>query len=409
MHDSMTPPPSGWTRSALRIVALCIAINMVDGMNIIVMSFLQSAIAKDWQIKPERMGFVFSIGLLGMAVGGILIAPLADRYGRRPLILAALGLMTLGSFASGFAPGFAALLIARLIVGLGIGTALATMAALTAEVAPERYRSVAVAVVQGGYPLAAAFIGLIVVQTLPAIGWHNVLFGAAFMTTLVLPVAYVVLPRSPPAMAVGGATKPSSLIILHETYRTRTLFLWMATATGFMVLYFITSWIPKLSVRAGLSEANGIYAGSLYNLGAFIGTTAMGFLLLRVQLTRLLPLLMTLTAISLLVFGGITMPLALTMMVAFLIGVVLQGGTNGNYPLAASIYPSEIRATGIGWAIGVGRIGAVIGPWLGGVLLSAKWPLLGIFAVYAGAALLSAGSIALVAMSIGRAGDARTG
>jgi len=409
MRDSIAPAASDWTRPALGIVALCIAINMVDGVNIIVMSFLQSAIANDWQIKPEQMGFVFSIGLLGMAVGGIVIAPLADRYGRRPLILAALLLMTLGMFASSFAPDFTFLLTARLVVGMGIGTALATMAALTAEVAPERYRSVAVAIVQGGYPLAAAFTGLIVAQTLPAIGWHNVLLGAAIMTMLVLPVAYVVLPRSGAALVVGDEQKPSPLAILHPTYRARTLFLWMATATGFMVLYFITSWIPKLAVRAGLSEANGIYAGSLYNLGAFIGTTAMSFLLLRVRLTRLLPLFMSLTAISLLVFGGITMPLGLTMAIAFLIGVVLQGGTNGNYPLAASIYPPEIRATGIGWAIGVGRIGAVIGPWLGGVLLSAKWPLLGIFTVYAGAALFSAASIALVGKSIGRAGDARTG
>jgi MFS transporter, AAHS family, 4-hydroxybenzoate transporter len=370
-----------WTRHAALIVGLCFAINMIDGMDVVIMSYIAPALAADWGVAPDALGIVFSAGLLGMALGGLFLAPLADRFGRRRLILAALTLMSVGMIASGFVTNLPTLIAARIIVGAGIGTVLATMAALAAEAAPAGRQNMAVGVVQAGYPLAAVFTGLIAAQAIPHWGWQPLLLAAGLGTVIMLPIAWMVLPRMRP-LAAGTTPPPALRTLFSEDLQSRTLWLWIAVFTGLMVLYFIVSWIPKLSIEAGLSETNGIYAGALYNLGAFAGTMVMSYLSVRVHLGRLIAALLVLSGIAMLVFGSMKMSVATTLTVAFLIGVTLQGGYNGIWPLAASVYPAERRATGIGWAIGIGRSGAVIGPLIGGYLLAANTPLPVLFAVY---------------------------
>jgi MFS transporter, AAHS family, 4-hydroxybenzoate transporter len=375
--DARTP---GWTRHAALIVGLCFAINMVDGMDVVIMSYIAPALAADWGVAPDALGIVFSAGLLGMAIGGLFLAPLADRFGRKRLILAALTLMSVGMIVSGFVANLTTLIGARIVVGAGIGTVLATMAALASEAAPAGKQNFAVGVVQAGYPLAAVFTGLIAAKAIPVWGWQPLLLAAGVGTVLMLPLAWAVLPAM--RVIAGPAPPPALRTLFSESLRFRTLWLWIAIFTGLMVLYFIVSWIPKLSIDAGLSETNGIYAGALYNLGAFVGTMVMSYLSVRVHLARLIATLLVLAGVAMLVFGSVKMSVPMTLTVAFLIGVTLQGGYNGIWPLAASVYPSERRATGIGWAIGIGRSGAVIGPLIGGYLMAANTPLPMLFAVY---------------------------
>jgi len=370
-----------WTRHAALIVGLCFAINMVDGMDVVIMSYIAPALAADWDVAPDALGVVFSAGLLGMAIGGLFIAPLADRFGRKRLILAALTLMSVGMIISGFVANVSLLIGARIVVGAGIGTALATMAALASEAAPDGKQNFAVGVVQAGYPLAAVFTGLIAAKAIPIWGWQPLLLSAGLGTVVMLPLAWGVLPAMRGSVP-GAAPPPALRTLFSEELRFRTLWLWLAIFTGLMVLYFIVSWIPKLSIDAGLSQTNGIYAGALYNLGAFVGTMVMSYLSVRVHLARLIATLLVLAAVAMLVFGSVKMSVPMTLMVAFLIGVTLQGGYNGIWPLAASVYPAGRRATGIGWAIGIGRSGAVIGPLIGGYLMAAKTPLPTLFAVY---------------------------
>jgi MFS transporter, AAHS family, 4-hydroxybenzoate transporter len=370
-----------WTRNAALIVGLCFAINMVDGMDVVIMSYIAPALAADWGVAPDALGIVFSAGLLGMAIGGLCIAPLADRFGRKRLIIAALTLMSVGMIISGFVANLPLLIGARIVVGAGIGTVLATMAALASEAAPAGKQNFAVGVVQAGYPLAAVFTGLIAAKAIPHWGWQPLLLSAGLGTVLMLPLAWAVLPAMRGAVA-GPAPPPALRTLFSEELWFRTLWLWIAIFTGLMVLYFIVSWIPKLSIDAGLSATNGIYAGALYNLGAFVGTMVMSYLSVRVHLARLIATLLVLAGVAMLVFGSVRMSVPMTLTVAFLIGVTLQGGYNGIWPLAASVYPAERRATGIGWAIGIGRSGAVIGPLIGGYLMAANTPLPVLFAVY---------------------------
>ncbi|MBF9152306.1 MFS transporter [Novosphingobium jiangmenense] len=393
---SIAEGPAEWTRKGLGIVALCFAINMADGVDVTILSFIAPRLQAEWDIGSATMGNLFSAGLIGMAIGGMFIAPLADRLGRRAVILAALCLMSVGMFASSFAGSVPVLFAMRVIVGSGIGTVLAAMAALAAESAPPAQRNLAVGVVQAGYPFAAVFTGLIVAHALPIHGWQSMLLGAALLTLILLPVAWLVLPHGRPTAAEGAKAAGKVGQLFAPQLRARTIALWSAVFFGLMVLYFIVSWIPKLSIAAGLSETNGIYAGALYNLGAFVGTMAMSVLALRVPLGKLVPTMLTGAGVAMVLFGSIAMPVWLTLVVAFLIGVLLQGGYNGVWPIAAGAYPGEVRATGVGWAIGVGRGGAVIGPMLGGYLMAANAPLPALFAAYCVPLLICAAAAFLV-------------
>lgn len=391
----------GWTSRALAVVALCFAINMADGIDVTILSFIAPRIQEEWAIGAEVMGTLFSAGLLGMAIGGMLIAPLADRYGRRRIILTALALMSIGMMASGLVTTVTQFFVLRVIVGAGIGTVLAAMAALAAESAPAHHRNLAVGMVQAGYPFAAVFTGLVVAQLLPVYGWHALLVAAGLITVVLFPLAWRLLPDARPASAeqvLDGGVKR----LFAAEFRGRTLALWGSVFFGLMVLYFIVSWITKLAIEAGLSETDGIYAGALYNLGAFVGTVAMSFLAVRIPLGRLVPVMLVAAAAAMMWFASVPMSVAGTMATAFGIGVLLQGGYNGVWPLAAGSYPASIRATGVGWAIGIGRSGAIFGPWFGGQLMAAGVSLPVLFASYCVPLVLCA-TCAAVAHRLGQA------
>jgi MFS transporter, AAHS family, 4-hydroxybenzoate transporter len=395
--SSSANAPASWTRQGAMIVALCFMINMVDGMDVNIMTFVRQSLQDDWKVPDATMGSVFSAGLLGMGLGALLIAPLADRFGRKQIILSALALMSLGMIICGFVSSLGALVLARVVVGLGIGTVLAAMAALASESAPTKDQNLAVGVVQAGFPLAAVFTGFAVGALLKQVHWQQLLLWAGVMTVAMLPIAWRILPSQD---AVTSAEAPKVQIgeLFTPGLRFRTLWLWAAIFCGLMVLYFILSWITKLSIQAGLSEADSIYAGAIYNFGAFCGTMAMSWIAVRVPLGKLIPTLLVSAAIAMMLFATIPLTLGLALVLAFVIGVTLQGGYNGVWPLAASVYPSRCRATGIGIAMGIGRSGAVVGPWMGGMLMAAKAPLWALFAAYCVPLLICA----LAAFTIGR-------
>jgi MFS transporter, AAHS family, 4-hydroxybenzoate transporter len=394
--DSSTAPAQ-WTRQGAMVVALCFLINMVDGMDVNIMTFVRQSLQDGWQVGDEAMGAVFSAGLLGMGLGALLIAPLADRFGRKRIILAALALMSAGMIACGHVSSFDALVAARVVVGTGIGTVLAAMAALASESAPARNQHMAVGMVQAGFPLAAVFTGFAVADLLEHTDWQTLLLWAGWLTVLVLPIAWFILPAHDP-VTTSQAPKVQVAELFVPALRPRTLWLWAAVFFGLMVLYFILSWITRLSIEAGLSETDSIYAGAIYNFGAFVGTMAMSWFTVRVPLGKLIPALLVSAAVVMMVFATIPLTLGLALGLAFVIGVTLQGGYNGVWPLAASVYPSRCRATGIGIAMGIGRSGAVVGPWMGGLLIAANAPLWLLFAAYCVPLLICA----LAAFIIGR-------
>lgn len=410
----------GWTPMRIRVVALCFLLNMLDGADLLIMSFIAPKMAADWAISPESLGVIFSASLAGMAIGCLFVAPLADRFGRRPMIMIALVIVGAAMLVSGQVTTVTQLMVARLFVGIGVGTIGVSMTALASEFAPAKHSNFAAGFVQAGWPLGSVITAFVAAAVLDTAGWQIMLTAIGLLSFALLIIAAFALPESlaflekrqpkgaldranglrakmdlPELAALPAidatAKKASVAALFADGRRNQSLILWTAVTFGYFVLYFAISWIPKLSAQAGLPVRDAIFAGATYNFGAFVGTTLIGVLAVRYRLNRVAALFMTLGAGAMIVFGSVALPVLATLAVAMLIGIFLGGGFNGFWGLAASLYPAEMRGTGIGWALGVGRIGAVLGPIVGGFLVGAGFSNAAIFFVFAIPLLIAAG------------------
>ena len=382
------------------VVALCFLLNMLDGTDLLIMSFIAPVLSQNWSVSPERLGVLFSASLAGMAIGCLGVAPWADRFGRRALILAALALTACAMTLSALTHDVFQLMLARLVVGVGVGTIGVTMTTMAAEFAPCRHANFAVGFVQAGWPFGSIITAFTAARWLPSHTWQSMLMGIGLLSLGLLVLMWFLLPESLTFLALKRTDSPrlretpapwAAVAALFEDGRgLPSALLWTAVTLGYFALYFVISWIPKLVTQAGLPLSQAIYAGATYNLGAFIGTAAVGWIAVRFPLHRVVATYLGLAAVTLLVFGGFVMPVWLTLMVALCVGVTVQGGFNGFWALSARLYPADMRNTGVGWALGVGRIGAVLGPIVGGLLVGAHVSLPAIFAIFAAAVAVAA-------------------
>ncbi len=406
------------------VIALCFLMNILDGMDVLVISYAASALAAEWAISPEALGVVFSAGLFGMTAGAIVLAPVADLLGRRSLILICLVVMSIGILLTAHTENIAQLTILRFVSGLGIGAMLASAATMTAEYAPDRRKNFLVSAVLSGYPVGATLSGLVAASVIPEHGWRAMFMVAGVATALAIPLVFFLLPESlnfltkvgrpnalenankilrsmkcvaldtlPPAAAPVGRSRVSSLFAAGKS--TLTLWLWLAFFMSFATLYFLISWIPLLAANTGLSEAHAIYAGAVFNLGAFFGIHLQGYSSEIFGLRCAISVFLVVAAVLMTVFGYASGSLAVLVLFG-LVGFAVQGGFTGLYSVAARLYPTEVRATGVGWGIGVGRVGAIVGPALGGVLIGVGLSINANFIVFAVPMLIAAGATALI-------------
>jgi len=383
------------------IILICFLMNMCDGMNVMVISYTANSITSAWKINPSGFGMVFSAGLLGMAMGAMLLAPKADVIGRKPMILLCALWMGFGSLITAYALSVEQLIFLRFFTGVGIGSMLACTSTLASEYAPAQTKNFWVSFVMAGYPVGAVLSGLVATQLIAQQGWPAMYIFSGIVTLLTIPVGYFFLRESiefllkkQPARALEKVNSIlvrmklsilSTLPIVEQKQakttvtqlftadqKRATIFIWTAFLLCFAALYFLTSWIPKLASITGLSTSLSIYAGILFNLGAFLGILTQGYLSATFGLRKVICFFLLSTALLMILFGLFT-GTALTLIFFGLIGFGIQGGFIGLYSVAARIYSTEIRSTGIGWAIGFGRLGAIIGPFVGGLLISSGW------------------------------------
>lgn len=379
----------GWTALQFRTVLLCVLLNMLDGGDVLVVSYAAPLLTREWGLSAQALGAVFSAGLLGMAIGALLIAPLADVLGRRVIVLIALAILLCGMLVSARVGTVAELAGLRLFTGLGIGSMLASVTALSSEFAPPRFRSLAVSLSTAGYPLGAVFTGLAAQIILPEFGWRGLFVAAGLVSGAMLPVCWLWLPESEKFLAARAAPardrslRPPIGRLVSPDLRRRTLLTWGAFFASFMTLYFLTSWLPRIAVDAGLPLAAAVNAGTIFNLGAFLGLLLLGWLSSRLDLGRMIGWFFAGAALIMVGFGAIHTPVWLFYLGVFLIGIGVQGGFGGLYAVAAQIYPIAVRATGVGWALGVGRLGAIAGPLAGGMLIGWGVGLFGSFVIFA--------------------------
>lgn len=378
-------------------IFVCFVMNVLDGMDVLVISYCAPAIAQSWNVSPETLGIVFSAGLAGMTLGALLLAPFADHIGRKNMILLSAILMGCSIFLTAYSQSVNMLIVLRLISGIGIGSMLASTAALIAEYTPNRSRDFWVSTVIAGYPVGAVLSGLVAAKVVPMMGWPMMFKIAGIASFVTLPLIWLYLSESvefylkkQPPMALDKVNaifqkmgKPTLdqlptvevkqvgipvRSLLSGKYLTSTLQLWLALFLAFGCLYFLTSWIPKLASNAGLSMSLAIYAGTIFNAGAFIGILTQGYFSTRFGLKRTIGIFFIATAILMAIFKFFIG--SDTLLVVFgLLGFGIQGGFVGLYAVAARMYPTEFRTTGVGWSIGAGRLGGVIGPAAGGILV----------------------------------------
>ena len=422
MNEAPSKRWAGMSPYQLRIIALCIAINMLDGFDILAMAFTAPAIAKDWSLDPATLGMLFSVGLGGMMVGSIILGPMADRFGRRPLILACLILSFIGMLFAGFSATLTQLILARALTGFAVGGMLPCINTMVAEYASPKGRAFSVALMQAGFSIGSSVGGFIAIWFLSYSGWHAVFLAGAAFSALLLPLVWFGMPESLAYLETrperrsdaqriraklgdvaiaddGHGADGSGFSQFLQGLKGYLIPLALVFGVFFlcvMSFYFINNWTPKILVDSGLSESAGVSGGALLTVGGILSALALGWMSLRRSITPLVVAFALASAAMMLIFGQLSGSLTAIMIVAFVLGTVTSATQIGIYAIFPSLFPSSIRAGATGLAIGAGRLGSVIGPWLAGSLLSIGWSANALFAFMAIPYVIAAVLIAML-------------
>jgi len=405
------------TSQQILVVSLCFIFNMLDGFDITAMAVVASPVSVDLALTPDLLGWIFSFALAGMMVGAMALAPIADIIGRRALIILSLMIVGISVIMTSKVESLTPFMLLRFISGMGAGALLASQASLAAEYSPNKYRALSVAIVTAGYPTGAMMTSVVAGYILPEYGWRMMfLFGGVVTVSMVI-VAWLMIPESlkyliekKPNNALEKINKillklnapsiselpPSNndtevtvsmignmRMLLSPKFRRLSLMLWTSFFCAFGTLYFLMSWIPKLMENAGYDMAVGRDAFLLFNLGGVIGIYLLGILSVKWKLTNLILNLSLVSAVSMIIFALVPNQLNILFILILVIGILQQSAFTGLYGVAAKAYPTEIRSTGVGWAIGLGRSGAVVGPAVAGYLILAGYDMSANFIFFA--------------------------
>ena len=410
---------SSMTWYQMVVVAICFILNFNDGIDVLVVSFTGSDIESEWGLSKSELGYIFSAGLAGMTAGCLLIAPLGDKIGRRNIFLLSLFLITTGMLLVYFADAYWQLLIFRVITGLGIGGILPNLATVASEISNEKNRDFNVGIVQAGWPLGAILTGFITVWIVPEYGWRFCYLIAGSVSFSMLIAIYFFMPESigflvkkqPPnalkkindiLFRIGQSSihvLPPKVVseknsnvrrLFSNELRSSTFMLWTAIFFGFMTLYTLMSWVPNIAKEAKMPYEMATYVGTALNLGAFTGVFVMGLSISKFGIRKVIVLFLTLGFLIMVAYGSFQLSYLAMFILTFFIGFFVQGGFNSLFPTATRVYPEEIRSTGVGLAMGIGRFGAILGPAIFGILTDSGFSVAARFIIFSIPLLIAA-------------------
>ena len=412
------------------VVFLCTAINMLDGYDVLVMSFAAAPVAADWRLDPASLGLLLSAGLIGMGLGSIMLGSLADALGRKRLVHICLITVTIGMIASAYTQSQQQLLAFRFVTGVGIGGMLATLTTLVSEYSNDKRRGICMGLLQSGYPLGALLGGMIAAQIIQFTDWRTLFLFGGSLSALLLPLMIVRLPESLDFLSRSGASGADkskerllerfglselqhSMVeevdqnlgswkgcLAPSEVRRNTFLLWLCYFALMFSFYFVVSWTPKLLVDAGLSTSQGISAGAILQAGGLIGGLVIGLLGSRYAVTKLAAWFFLFSVLAILAYGSAGENLTTLMILAAMMGFFLIGAMIGLYTIGPALYQSRSRVTGVGLAIGVGRLGAIAAPFAGGLLLEANLEVSLIYAVFATPLVLAAFAVRFISLPV---------
>lgn len=397
------------TRYQQRIILLCFAVVAMDGMDIALMGFIAPALKADWGVTTHQLGIVISAALIGLALGAMFAGPLADRFGRRVVIIASVFFFGLWTLASAFSGNVDQLMLFRFLTGLGLGAAMPNVGTLVAEYAPERKRAFIITVVFCGFTFGAAGGGFAASWLIPHFGWHAVLILGGLLPLVLVPVLIKALPesvrfllaRQAPAEQVrrilvnmapddtlksctfvmneSASRQGAAKLVLTKPYLLGSTLLWSGYFLGLFLVYLIGSWLPSLIKDMGMTVAQAALVTAMYQAGGTVGSLFAGWMMDRFNANLALAAIYFTGAIATVTLGFIPPHTLALSLVAFCSGFCLNGANTGMNALSASYYPTHARATGSSWMHGVGRIGAILSAFAGAQMLSMGWTMQDVF------------------------------
>jgi MFS transporter, AAHS family, 4-hydroxybenzoate transporter len=405
----------------LRVAALCTLVQICDGYDINSVAWAVPSLIRAWHLPPAMFTTAFLWSSVGILVGALSAGPIGDRFGRRPLLLGSLTIFGVASLLSAVAGSVGMLALWRFFTGVGIGGAFSGAAALTGDYAPHRLRATMIMITFTGAPLGGFVGGQIVAVLLAHFDWPVIfVLGGAFPLLLV-PALALWLPESPRFLAAKGNLSPRHAALLQRLdiaptrtgpvdvaqgnpvrmlfssgYALQTVLLWIIFFCSLMNLFLFAYWMPTVFNLIGMSPPQAVFASSLRDLGAIFAVLYLGLAIDRIGPERSLALHYAAGAVFIAAIALVTLPYAMLLVMSFLAGMTIIGSQTGANATCGKLYPARMRTSGIGWALGIGRLGGIAAPALGGYLLSIGLPPREIFLSACGFALIAAIATALL-------------
>jgi AAHS family 4-hydroxybenzoate transporter-like MFS transporter len=400
VNDTALVSLTGYSRAATVVVAIAFALMMVDGYDMFIMSFVAPLVAQDLHLPASRLGELFAAGLFGSVLGGLALGPVADRFGRQPIVLVSLAAAGVSTFLCSRAQSFEFFAALRFITGFALGGLLAAAVPLVAEYFPPQRRSGAVTLMFIGYPLGAV-VGGAITALLLAYGWRRLFWGTGLLTLLVIPAAFLLREtlRAPNQVARDPAEPVKGTPIL-ELFTAGRFWPTLLTSSGIFCLlllaYLLNSWTPTIAVKAGLPPATAALCGVFLNLGGVMGALLSIPASRRFGVFKVAAVMVGIGSPAIALLGHLFDSPGMLFSALFIAGLLVIGGQQNAPAMSVLLYPQRMRATGAGWQFGVGRLGSIFGPVIGGYLLAAGISAHSLFLLMAVPAVLAAGCYAVV-------------
>lgn len=383
-----------------KVVLACWLIAVLDGFDVQSMAFVAPALAPLWHIPKAVLGQVLTAGVVGLLIGSLLAGRLCDRYGRRPILLGAVLLVSAGSLLSALAGDVTQLILTRVITGIGLGGVTVACLALTAEFAPDSARASVVTAMYVGFPIGGSLAGLLAAPLIGEFGWQAVFLLGGIAPLLLILVLWRAIPESLRFSALAGAPperigaivsriapeytyQPGDRFVVEAAPNQRarlsqlftagrglgTVLFWFICFANLLVLYLLINWLPSILQQAAASQSAANLAAVMFNVGGILGAIALGRAVDKLGAVRTLAAAYLLAALTVWLLARADGNSILAIIA--LAGAGVMGAQFCVTAVATTFYPTEIRSTGVGTALGFGRVGSLAGPLLGGWALAA--------------------------------------
>lgn len=381
------------TRSAWRVFALCALVAFADGFDTQSIGPAARAMAATLGVEASAFGLVFGASQLGFLAGAALFGSLGDRFGRKRSLIVTVLIFALASLGTAFAESFGVLVLLRAMAGVGLGGASPNFISLASEHAPAEQRARMVTWLWAAVPLGGMAGSFASSVLLPTFGWPSIFLIGGLGPLLLVPVLAMALPEARATSAPGRSDMSLGQALADGGRLPVTLWLWLASFMTWTTLVVTALWTPLLLQRAGWSDSGAALVLALNNAGGVIGVFVTGLLLTRLSAERALAAALLITAVAVAAIGVATTSPALLPVAVLLAGVTASASGGAVLAVSAGLYPAAARATGVGWALGFGRIGTIVGPAVIGLLVAQQWPVGGIYGAIAMVALTGAGCV----------------